>query len=130
MSNETPDTCLIVLKSSGANPTASDYLWVDNLAFAGTISGISNDEINNSFSVYPNPATDEINLNFVVKESGNLNIEILDVTGRKVSEVMNETVTPGALSKSFSTVSLVDGNYFIRVNANGTISNYKLNVIH
>ena len=24
----------------------------------------------------------------------------------------------------------IDGNYFIRVNANGTISNYKLNVIH
>ena len=27
-----PDTCIIILKASGINPTNSDYLWVDNLS--------------------------------------------------------------------------------------------------
>ncbi len=100
------------------------------LSLLGITSGINSvTDAVSTFSVYPNPATDEINLNFVVKKSGNLNIEILDVTGRKVAEVMNETVTPGAVAKSFNTAALTNGNYFIRVNAEGLISNYKLNVI-
>ncbi len=101
------------------------------MALLGITSSINSvtDAIS-SFTIYPNPSADEINLNFVVKESGNLMIDIVDVTGRKVAEVMNKTVTPGTVTQTFHTTGLSNGNYFVRVNAKGIISNYKLNIIH
>jgi len=60
LSSEFPDTCVIFLRASGANPTANDYLWVDNLSFSGSVSGIS-ETTGSEFSLnsFPNPANDQ-----------------------------------------------------------------------
>jgi hypothetical protein len=60
-SGEYPDTCIIVLKASGANPFANDYLWVDDLAFSGVVAGISENTIQQPTVIaFPNPASSEI----------------------------------------------------------------------
>mgnify|MGYP001098817988 CR=1 FL=1 len=59
-----PDSCIIVLKASGSAPTNNDYLWVDNLAFSGVVTGIQNQEsLLSNVSVFPNPSAELINVN-------------------------------------------------------------------
>ncbi|MCK9613268.1 MAG: T9SS type A sorting domain-containing protein [Bacteroidales bacterium] len=61
LSVEFPDTCVIFLRASGSSPTANDYLWVDNLSFSGSVSGISETEGSGfSLNAFPNPANDQI----------------------------------------------------------------------
>lgn len=61
LSSEFPDTCVIFLRASGTNPTANDYLWVDNLSFSGSVSGIS-ETTGSGFTLnsFPNPANDQM----------------------------------------------------------------------
>lgn len=62
-SGDYPDTCIIILKASGSNPSASDYLWVDNLAFSGSVQSIDGNNFENTFfEVFPNPSTELINV--------------------------------------------------------------------
>ena len=68
--------------------------------------------LNNTFEVYPNPASDLINVTF--NEAINGSVSIVNVTGK---EVMNTAVN-GSHS-SFSTASLSSGVYYVKVN-NGT----------
>lgn len=54
LTGNNPDTCIIELAASGATPTNNDYLWVDNLAFTGSVVGIENSNtILNGMSISP-----------------------------------------------------------------------------
>jgi len=62
-----PDSSCIVLSSSDFdNPKSKDTkLWIDKLTFTNSIAGIN--DINSSFSVYPNPAKNRLNINSYVQ---------------------------------------------------------------
>ena len=61
LTGDYPDTCVIVLKSSGSAPVVNDYLWVDNLGFAGSVAGIhENPSQSKEINAFPNPANNEI----------------------------------------------------------------------
>ena len=77
--------------------------------------------LNNSFDVYPNPATDVVNVNF--KEATNASISVMNVAGK---EVMSTTVN--GTQTSFSTVSLSNGVYFVKVD-NGASTQIKKIVV-
>ena len=67
---------------------------------------------NNSFEVYPNPASDVVNIKF--NDATNAAISVLNLAGK---EVMTSTVN--GTQTSFSTSSLTNGVYLIKV-SNGT----------
>lgn len=59
ISTDFPDSASIYFSSSGASsgsPVDGSYLYVDNLAFAGTASGISNTPAPLTIDLFPNPA--------------------------------------------------------------------------
>lgn len=110
-----PDSCIIVLKASGANPTNLDYLWVDNLAFSGTVTGFKNQEsILSDVSVFPNPSTETINVNVDLQSEQKVMIELIDVIGKVVL-----TKDLGSLQgKSKQTIpvnGLTKGTYMIKI---------------
>jgi hypothetical protein len=110
LSNEIPDSCMIVLKSSGDAPTLNDYLWVDDLAFSG-LTNINTDFFTNSFEVYPIPCSDNLNIHFNSKISGNIKFELIDITGRVIllkEEKLNEYECTINISQ------LAKGTYFLR----------------
>jgi hypothetical protein len=77
--------------------------------------------LNNSFDVYPNPATDVVNVNF--KEVTTASVSVMNVAGKEVmSASVNGTQT------SFSTVSLSNGVYFVKVD-NGASTQIKKIVV-
>lgn len=92
-----------------------------------SISKIANNNL--SFSFYPNPSKDWIIINFDLKSASNLVLDIIDINGKQVTVLLNERQL-GMVTKQFNTAQLANGNYFIRLQANGQIAIEKLNVNH
>lgn len=93
------------------NSPKSAYYYIDNITVMKTSEYIaSNKEIDKkSFTVYPNPATDIINIeseNEIVKS-----IEIIDVNGKSIplNSINNQTIDIS---------SLANGVYFLKIKSN------------
>jgi hypothetical protein len=81
-SGNNPDSCIIVLKASGASPTANDYLWVDNLAFSGSVVGMpENIAQSPSINIFPSPASDILTLSIDRKINDYLTLNIYNNLG-------------------------------------------------
>jgi len=110
-SGNNPDTCVIVLKPSGANPSQEDYLWVDNLAFSGSVAGIteSPDQIF-SLNTFPNPANNEMEFNYSKPFNNGDRIIISDILG-------NEILNKGLVENSFkiNTSAYANGTYIYKL---------------
>lgn len=121
-----PDSCIIFMKASGSNPTNNDYLWVDNLAFIGTVTGIVEKQASvNALSIYPNPVSNTINVRFNSKESQNTSIELYNVTGAKVySEKLGEVT--GTISHAIDASNFAKGVYILKVISGNAIENKKV----
>lgn len=83
LDSRTPDTCMIVFMSSGEEPTANDYLYVDNLAFSGNVAGINESSVHN-MQVYPNPAKNQITIECSDAIDQNGTITIVNLIGQTV----------------------------------------------
>lgn len=82
-----------------------------------------------SFSVFPNPARDNVSVTIDLKESVKLSIDVTDLTGKQVAVIMDENQT-GAVTKQFNTTSLPVGNYLVRLQVNGKSYTQKLSITH
>jgi hypothetical protein len=121
-----PDSALIVLSASGATPVNGSMLDVDNLAFSGTVAGITeNGSVVSSLNTYPVPAKDQLNLEFYASNKENLKIQLLDILGNVVFEKM-PAATTGEYKESINTASLSKGVYFLRVLSNSGSSIRKI----
>lgn len=110
-----PDSCIIVLKASGSNPTNNDYLWVDNLAFSGTVTGLKNHEsfLSDMF-VFPNPSAETINLNLNLKTAQKVSIELFDMTGKLVIS-KDFGILQGDTKQVINVNGISKGTYVLRV---------------
>ncbi|MBP9069962.1 MAG: T9SS type A sorting domain-containing protein [Bacteroidia bacterium] len=74
----------------------------------------------NSLSVFPVPAREIIHLNYSLKESALIEIDIISLSGQKVASLVNEIQLIGAQQKVLNVPSnLASGVYFIQISANG-----------
>ncbi|MDP1726483.1 MAG: T9SS type A sorting domain-containing protein [Bacteroidota bacterium] len=92
-----------------------------------TLTGVEqNTKTLTAMHVYPNPATDGVNVNGAFNNHVNqLNLSIIDITGREVLS-QNYSDINGAFSASLATHSLKSGLYFISISADGAMSSKKL----
>jgi hypothetical protein len=115
---------MIVLKASGTAPTNNDYLWVDNLTFSGSVTGMNDRENNLSISsVFPNPSTEQITINLTIKKASEVSFKLIDLTGKVVKEVYVGEVF-GQYKSSISVVDIAKGSYFLKISS-GDDSEYK-----
>ncbi len=78
---------------------------------------------NNLFSVYPNPATNEVNIHLVTAKNETYNITILNTMGQVVKTKMVANVSAGMYDEVLNVSDLTSGMYTIHVKgttANGT----------
>lgn len=115
VSSVVPDSCIIFLKASGSTPYQDDYLWVDNLAFSGSVTGLTNLEQNNSnISVYPNPATENVTIELNIKTASALAIKLVDLTGKLIKEINVDKIL-GNDKISMSIMDVAKGSYFLKI---------------
>jgi hypothetical protein len=120
-----PDSCVIVLKASGSAPTNNDYLWVDGLAFTGTVAlatppnllgtnAVANKQI--QLNLFPNPATNQITVSYSSNNSERKLFLIFDSNGKVIKEMdihkgeNNLVVDTKEFAKGIYTLSLKDSH--------------------
>lgn len=80
-----------------------------------TATGVSKDMRSTKLSVYPNPATDVVNIEGLTAEKGNVTVKVSDVLG---NEVLRQEM-PAAAVLQLNVSNLNKGAYFVEIN-NGT----------
>ncbi len=116
VNGDSPDSAIIILSASGSSPVANSYLYVDNLAFAGTVLGISNSNIETKISIFPNPASDKVILDLSSLKAGKVSVAIFDVAGRQLKTIDNLDVSSNSpIDISF----LPKGNFMLKI-SNGS----------
>jgi len=119
-----PDSCIIVLQASGSNPTNNDYLWVDNLAFTGTVAiyvdttstvGIKeNKQESRNLSIFPSPANEFVQISLSLSQAQALSIEVFDIAGKLYRCERNDFLA-GEIKEKINVKDLPAGTYFIKV---------------
>ncbi|MDZ4666795.1 MAG: T9SS type A sorting domain-containing protein [bacterium] len=82
------------------------------------IEGLNNATMKASMSVYPNPTSDRININFTAMR-GNATISLVSLDGKQVVVLMNDNLNSGDQNLSFDVSGVKIGIYFLRVTNNG-----------
>jgi len=84
--------------------------------------------LNKSLSVFPNPAQDQVNVQFDFNETANTIIRISDITGRVVLDQDYGKQTPGIHSFSIDASSLNNGMYNVELIMNNRRAISKLTI--
>ncbi|MGD0711554.1 MAG: T9SS type A sorting domain-containing protein [Bacteroidales bacterium] len=83
-------------------------------------------DVLNSFSYYPNPVKDKLNLVFNLEKQAMIDISIINVTGQVVNRY-NYSLSEGSNTLSLDMSELSSGMYFVRINANSAnAANFKI----
>jgi hypothetical protein len=120
-----------VIGINGYSTNGSSILFdTFSLSFDGAeqvgINELLNNEANST--VYPNPATNQLNLQFGSKITGETTVVIYDMNGKivrqdRLMEVQNTTF-------SFDASALANGVYSVKVLNNGSVENHSVVVAH
>lgn len=103
------------------NPTINTHLVVTE----GSTLGVEETEMEN-ISMYPNPANENVTLNFVSTEGGNYQISISDINGKLVSS-QNYLAKTGNNEQQISLSGMNAGIYLVTItNENGNAQHLKL----
>jgi hypothetical protein len=101
--------------------TTFDQVTIQSLLDMQAGVGVSDQEIAPfNFSFYPNPATENITVNYALEESAKVQYVIYDLTGKKV-QTESATRFPGAQQQSIDVNSLRAGTYLLSLNVNGSV---------
>jgi hypothetical protein len=115
---------------SSGQPHAGSFILVDDLSFGTCLTGI--DEIGNDVKIeaaYPNPASTICNIIYSIPTDAKVNINLYDISGRKVATLLDDTEqTPGRYKVPVDVSNLANGIYIYRVTVNGQSYAQKLTV--
>lgn len=116
-SSLTPDSAIIVLAASGTTPANNSYLYVDNLAFTGSVPTTSVANITDHSTatlLYPNPATGTITISYNGVSEKYIKILISDVSGRSVLTLSPKTIK-GENAFPLNVSGFAKGIYIVRI---------------
>lgn len=122
---DVPDSALIVLSASGNTPVNNSYLYVDNLAFTGTVpAGLGNITANAaSFTVYPNPANTVATIGYTAATGGTVQVVLTDIFGRRMLAV-TKNVAAGTNQLPLDIAGYAAGLYHVTIiDGHNTASN-------
>jgi hypothetical protein len=112
-----PDSAIIFASASnatGATITANSYLYLDDLAFDGSVAGIQTMIVREGLSVYPNPAGQTLFVKVPSSARYPVLLSIIDNSGKQVMGKKYHT-SGGILSADISHLS--EGVYFIKLSS-------------
>ena len=67
-----------------------------------------------NISIYPNPVSEFINLDFELEESSNVNVSVFDILGKKVNTLYTGKLPTGKHQQQFN-LDVVNGTYLIKL---------------
>jgi len=109
------------------SPLSSMTPLKDTVALPNSINDPSKSDL--QFRMFPNPATTELVMAFDVNETSNVTIDILDLNGRVVKNVVSSVFDNGTVALTEDIRGLQGGLYIARVKSDARTSTYKFNVV-
>ncbi len=113
---------------AGPNLTTTNVQYIDSLRSNVPHVGMTENEINNTVVIYPNPNAGTFTFEFTTSQEENSNIIITDIAGRKVHSIEYKTIT-GLNKTMISLNELNEGIYFITLQHNKTSISKKIVIL-
>jgi hypothetical protein len=89
-----------------------------------------NTKILTILKLYPNPVSEQLNINFRLERDVSLTVKITDLLGNDIITLMNDRGVAGEQTKTFNIpTKLNPGIYFVKVNAGGDLKVLKISVL-
>lgn len=118
-------TVMVRFKATGGG---GNVIWVDNINLydAGSV-GLTNKTALNEFDVYPNPASNDVNVKIAVSNAQTSTIKVLNNLGQVVIS-KNVSLNAGSNTVSFDTKNLASGIYYVSYDAGNGATTKKLTI--
>lgn len=107
-----------------------------NISFNGTSATPASASTSKSIKIltvlklYPNPVSEQLNINLRLEREANLSVKITDPLGNEIITLMNERAPAGEQTKTFSIPNKLNtGIYFVRIVAGGDPKVLKISVL-
>jgi hypothetical protein len=113
-------------------PGAYKFYTDKKLSAPNVLTGISSVKIIDEINVYPNPAYQEINIEWKNKSRDNLTIQLFDLTGRKIFEknIANEyNASSSDILLKVDEMGVNKGTYILKVNNGKETSQTKIIIL-
>jgi uncharacterized delta-60 repeat protein len=112
------------------NPSNTDFITI---RYSSTI-GIQqlNNEIPVKFELmqnYPNPFNPSTKIRFALPVRSQVNLSVFDITGKKVSELVNGNLNAGIFETSFDASQLSSGTYFYSLTSGSNVKTNKMIIL-
>ncbi len=114
-------TTMLLMFSSSATDNAQGF----SLDYTTSPVGIE-EEANAQLKVYPNPATDKVQIEYKDKANTNIHIELYNTSAQLLYTENLSTDANGILSKTLSLKEYTSGVYFLKFSSNESVSYVKL----
>lgn len=75
--------------------------------------------------LYPNPAVDEVNINVNADQNTEINLTVIDITGRTVANIGKQTLVQGQNQLTINVADFVSGTYFVRMTEDKAVNTIK-----
>jgi hypothetical protein len=93
--------------------------WSDICTFSTLALGVRDIAKEFNFVAYPNPTSDKMNYEFSLEKSSQVQIEIYDMSGLRVSELVNTYLAPGTHLLNWDVKGVANGTYNLVMTVNG-----------
>lgn len=117
--------------STNANE-GGDNWWIDDLTLPDKIStGLRNiNDQPNNICINPNPVRNNFDLNIYLPKKSNLNVTLIDFSGREISNLFAGSMKEGnsnlKLNISDSNINVAPGIYFLKITADNYTKSVKI----
>lgn len=102
-------------------------IYLDNInLYPQSWLSTTESKIENSISVYPNPATNLLNITFLSTSNQNVTIDIYNAVGQKVNQVYAGNVSIGENNFNTSITSLANGIYYVKIKGDSISKTVKI----
>lgn len=102
--------------SNGLPILTVDQGGVDPQYFSdAVVSNVSENVKNTSLNVYPNPVVNQAKISFEINAPEQMEVVLLDMTGKQVLEIANRNFSAGIHTLSFANQNLQNGVYFVNI---------------
>lgn len=119
-----PDQTIFLYDGNESKWYFTNNAPIIRLNFENTL-GVNELDNTIALNVYPNPAKDQVNVSFALNNGSDVQVEVIDITGKVVAAVNNSNLTAGSQNISVNTSDFAAGSYTVIVKHNEGMSSSK-----
>ncbi len=120
---------ITIQATTGVNndqPNGFYYIGAIEMTKADTTLSNKSFGINGLVNIYPNPSSEFVNISLSLNEAARVQINLYDITGKKVKTILNEDKSVGNFVQTWNRSNVASGLYILEIDANGRKHNSKL----